>query len=97
MRLFPYFLASRKKSARVARERLQILVAHERAERSRASYLPMLQKEILEVIRKYIHVDQEDVSVAIDRQREYEILELSVVLPGQGQAGVEQPRPKTAL
>lgn len=83
MRLLDYFVASRKKSAAVARERLQILVAHERAERNRPSYLPMLQKEILEVIRKYIHVEQRDVNVSIDREQDYEILALSVVLPGE--------------
>lgn len=83
MRLIEYFMASRKKSAGVARERLQILVAHERAERSRPSYLPRLQNEILEVIRKYIEIEREDVSVTIDRERDYEVLALSVVLPAQ--------------
>lgn len=83
MRLIDYFLASRKKSACVARERLQILVAHERAERTRPSYLPRLQNEILEVIRKYIEVERDDVSVTIDREKNYEVLALSVVLPAQ--------------
>ncbi|NIR29531.1 MAG: cell division topological specificity factor MinE [Gammaproteobacteria bacterium] len=83
MRLIEYFMASRKKSAGVARERLQILVAHERAERSRPSYLPRLQNEILEVIRKYIEIERKDVSVTIDRERDYEVLALSVVLPTQ--------------
>lgn len=92
MRLLDYFAASRKKSATVARERLQILVTHERAERDRPSYLPMLQKEILEVIRKYIHVEQRDVSVSIDKDRDCEILALNVVLPGPGQARHEHRR-----
>lgn len=83
MRLLEYFVASRRKSACVARERLQILVAHERAERSRPSYLPMLQNELLEVIRKYIEIERKDVSVTIDRERDYEVLALSVVLPAQ--------------
>lgn len=81
MGLFDYFLASRRSSASVAKERLQILVAHERADRDRPSYLPMLQKDILEVIRKYIEVDQEDVNVKLDRDEDCEILALSVVLP----------------
>lgn len=81
MGLFDYFLASRKSSASIAKERLQILVAHERADRARPSYLPMLQKDILEVIRRYVEVDQEDVSVKLDRDDDCEILALSVVLP----------------
>jgi cell division topological specificity factor len=82
MGMLDYFRASRRKgSASVAKDRLQILVAHERAERGRPSYLPMLQKEILEVIRKYVHVDQTDVSVTVDHEDDCEILALNVVLP----------------
>jgi len=81
MGMLDYFRASRAKSASVAKERLQILVAHERAERGRPSYLPMLQKEILEVIRKYVHIEQKDVSVSIDHEDDCEILALNVVLP----------------
>lgn len=83
MGLFDSFLASRKKSASVAKERLQILVAHERAARNRPSYLPMLQQDILEVIRKYVEVDPDDVNVSLDRDKDCEILALNVVLPEQ--------------
>lgn len=81
MRLFNYFLTSRKRSASIAKERLQILVAHERAERNGPSYLPMLKNDILEVIQKYVPVDQKDVQVKLDREEDCEILALSVVLP----------------
>ena len=49
MGLLDHFRPSQKKSADVARERLQIILAHERTERNRPSYLPKLQREILEV------------------------------------------------
>ena len=81
MGLFDYFKPSEKKSATVARERLQIILAHERAERDRPSYLPRLQKEILAVVRKYVEVDQEDVEINLDRRDDCEILALSVTLP----------------
>jgi len=81
MGMLDYFMASRKKSASVAKERLQILVAHERSQRGGPSYLPMLQKEILEVIRKYVAIDPEDVSVSVDHEGQCEILALNVVLP----------------
>ena len=95
MKLFDYFMASRKKSAVVAKERLQIVVAHERAERNSPSYLPMLQEEILEVIRKYVPIEQKDVSMTIDRDADCEMLALNVVLPeraGRVQRGVHAGR-----
>ena len=65
MSIFNYFL--RKKaaapSASMAKERLQIIVAHERNKRNAPDYLPLLQQEILEVIRKYVEIDQDHVAV----------------------------------
>jgi cell division topological specificity factor len=81
MGLLDIFRNSRKGSASVAKERLQILVAHDRAERNRPSYLPKLQKEILEVIRKYVEVDQDAISVNYEQDDQQEVLELNIVLP----------------
>ncbi|NCA70959.1 MAG: cell division topological specificity factor MinE [Sphingobacteriia bacterium] len=82
MGLLDYFRASRPKgSASVAKERLQILVAHDRAERGRPSYIPRLQQEILEVIRKYVEVDMSAVSVKYEQEDCHEVLELNIVLP----------------
>ena len=82
MGMFDYFRTPRDKSATVAKERLQVIVAHERAERGRPSYLPKLHSELLEVICKYVHVDPQDVQVSVDKNKECEILALNVVLPG---------------
>jgi cell division topological specificity factor len=82
MRLLDYFRSSRSRgSAHLAKERLQILVAHDRAERHRPSYLPKLQREILAVIRKYVEVDMNAVSVNYEQEESREILELNIVLP----------------
>jgi cell division topological specificity factor len=82
MGLLDVFRASRKKgSAAVAKERLQILVAHERAFRNRPSYLPRLQQEILDVIRKYVEVDMDAVSVNYEQDNDQELLELNIILP----------------
>ncbi len=61
------FFRSRKSqsSASIAKERLQIIVAHERGNRSQPDYLPQLQKDLLEVIRKYVPIDQEQVQVEL--------------------------------
>jgi len=70
-----------QRSAVVAKERLRILVAHDRIARDRPSYLPHLEHEILEVIRRYVDVEPEAVSVRYDQEESKEILELNIVLP----------------
>lgn len=85
MGLLDYFRSSRQATASIAKERLQILVAHERAERNKPDYLPMLQKELLEVIRKYVNVDQDAISVTMEQDDTREVLELNIVLPDEGE------------
>ena len=67
--------------ASVAKERLSIIVAHERGQRSQPDYLPALQKELVEVIRKYVNIDQDQVQVALENQGSCSILELNITLP----------------
>jgi cell division topological specificity factor len=81
MSLLDYFRTSKTSSASLAKERLQILVAHERTSRNQPSYLPQLQKELLEVIRKYVTIDQDAISVNFEQDDNQETLELNIVLP----------------
>jgi len=81
MRLLDYFRSNKNSSANVAKERLQILVAHERATRDAPSWFPQFQNEILQVIRKYVAIDDEAVSINIDHEDNQEILELNITLP----------------
>lgn len=84
MRLFDYFRSSkRNNTASEAKERLQVIIAHGRIERDGPEYLPRLKQEILEVIKKYAEVDQEDVKVNMDRDGDYEILELNITIPSK--------------
>ena len=85
MSLLDYFKTTKPNSAKLAKERLQILVAHERNTRNQPSYLPEMQQELLKVIRKYIQIDQEDISVHFESDDEQETLELNIVLPEQPQ------------
>jgi len=81
MSLLDYFKQNKKKgSASLAKERLQILVAHDRRG-SGPSYLPQLQKDLLKVIRKYVAVNNDAVSVQVEHDGDQEILELNIVLP----------------
>jgi len=68
-------------TAAVAKERLQIIVAHERKKRSEPDYLPQMQQEIIEVIRKYVTIADDQVSVQLDDSDDCSVLELNVTLP----------------
>jgi cell division topological specificity factor len=81
MSLLDYFKISKVGTASLAKERLQILVAHERTSMNQPTYLPQLQKELLEVIRKYVNVSQDAISVSFEQDEHQETLELNIVLP----------------
>ena len=78
--IIDYFRATPRTTASVARERLQIVVAHERSQRNGPDYLPMLQRELLDVVARYVKVDTEQVKVEFGRSGDYAILELNVTL-----------------
>jgi cell division topological specificity factor len=81
MSIFSY-LRKRGQSASVAKERLQIIISHERAQRSTPDYLPKLQEEILEVIAKYVPINREQVVVNLDRLNDNSaVLELNITMP----------------
>ena len=81
MDLMDYFRSSEPSTAAMAKARLQILVAHDRSARNRPNYLPKLQAELLEVIRKYVEVGQDAITVHMQQDDKREFLELSIVLP----------------
>jgi cell division topological specificity factor len=83
MSLIEKIFGKRQKTAAIARERLQIILAHERDGRlnSKPDYLPALQRELMEVISKYVSVNLEDIKVQLERQDNYEVLEVNIVLP----------------
>jgi len=83
MSFLDYFRNTKKKTAspNVAKERLQIIVAHERGQRDHPDYLPQLQQELLDVIRKYVQIEDDMVQVEVDRHGNCSVLELNVQLP----------------
>lgn len=75
MSILSFLLGEKKKSASVAKERLQLLIAHERVGgRPPADYLPALQKELVAVISKYVKISNDDIRVSLERQDELEVL-----------------------
>ncbi len=84
MALLDYFRSSKPNTtASLAKERLQIIVAHERNDRKSPDYLPQLKQDILNVIAKYVKVSEEQVSVEFDQSDDLAVLELNVTLPDQ--------------
>jgi cell division topological specificity factor len=81
MGIFDFLTQRQKNTANVAKSRLQILIQQERSMRGAPDYLPMLQRELLEVIRKYINVDTDAVKVAMHKDGDNELLDISVALP----------------
>ena len=85
MSIFNY-LKKRNQTASVAKERLQIIISHERSQRNTPDYLPKLQEEILEVIAKYVPINKQKVSVNVERIGNGSVLELNVSMPDQSLA-----------
>lgn len=83
MSILNFFKTKKQDTASIAKERLQIIVAHERSQRNQPDYLPRLQQELLEVIRKYVEVDKDQVEVALDNNGNCSVLELNITLPGR--------------
>ncbi len=81
MSLLSYLRTPKKGTAQTAKERLQVVIAHQRTERSRHPFLPELQQDLLEVIRRYFPVENDQVQVQLEREGDCEILELNVTLP----------------
>ena len=83
MSFLSFLLGEKKKTASVAKERLQIILAHERSGRgaSRPDYLPALQRELVAVISKYVSIRAEDIKVHFERQDNLEVLEVKIELP----------------
>jgi cell division topological specificity factor len=78
-----FLLGEKKKTASVAKERLQIILAHERSGRNpgQPDYLPALQRDLMAVISRYIKIDLQDIKVHVDRQDNLEVLEVKIELP----------------
>lgn len=76
------FQRQRATPASVAKERLQIIISHERGQRDEnPDYLLDLQQEIIDVIAKYVKIDKDLVKVQLEHKGENAVLELNVTMP----------------
>ena len=81
MALLSLFFGNKPKSADVAKERLQLIIAHERTGQSPPNFLPQLQRELLAIISKYVSISEQDIKVNLEKQGNLEVLEVNIVLP----------------
>ena len=72
-----------KTSASTAKERLQIVVSHQRANGKKPDYLPQLHKELLEVVSRYTNIDQERIQVQLQNDGDFSVLELNITIPSE--------------
>ena len=83
MSLLSYFFGTKQKTASMAKERLSLIIAHERGGNRAPDFLPALQRELIEVISKYVNVGIDDIKVQLEKQDNCEILEVNSTLPEQ--------------
>ena len=84
-------LFRKKSSAPVARDRLQVLLAHERSVIGKSDLLAVLQEEILAVIAKHISVERDAVQIKMDRGEAMSMLEIDVEVPLNARKGKQVP------
>ena len=87
MSLIEFLFGKKQTSAQIARDRLQIIIAQERVKDQAPDYLPTLQKELLEVLSKYVHVSLEDIRISQEKQDGVDVLELNITLPDAPKKG----------
>ncbi|CAM07417.1 TPA: cell division topological specificity factor MinE [Neisseria meningitidis] len=84
MSLIEFLFGRKQKTATVARDRLQIIIAQERAQEGQTpDYLPTLRKELMEVLSKYVNVSLDNIRISQEKQDGMDVLELNITLPEQ--------------
>jgi cell division topological specificity factor len=81
MKFFDFFTKQSSSSAPKARERLQVLLAHERSSVGQSDLVVRLREEILSVIGKHVKIDRDKVTVKMDRGEKVSTLEIDVEIP----------------
>ena len=93
MNLMQYFRASRKAeppSAETAKERLTLILSHERIGRTREDFLPRLQQELVAVVARYVAIDPGKVKLDLERGGDMSTLAIEIELPGPRPGSVGQ-------
>src|SRR5216684_3691182 len=87
MGLYELLFRPHRHSAAIAKERLKIVLAHERAGRHAPDFLPKLQNELIEVVARYVEIREDMIRVNLGKSGETSLLEINIELDGA------KPRP----
>ena len=90
MSLFDFFFPRKPASASIAKERLQLVLAHERADRDSPDFLPRMQKELLAVVAKYIAIKEDMIRVSLGKEGNTSVLEINVEMPSAAKAAMKK-------
>src|SRR5437870_13220811 len=82
MRLLNYFFPARPTSASIAKERLKIVLSHERASRTAPDFLPRLQKELIDVVGRYVEIRDDMIRVTLGKTGQTSSLEINTEIEG---------------
>ena len=82
MRLFNLLFPPRPTSAAIAKERLKIVLAHERAGSQAPDFLPRLQKELIDVVGRYVEIRDDMIRVTLGKTGETSLLEINIEIEG---------------
>lgn len=87
MSFLHFLLGEKKKSNQVAKDRLKLILVRDReTDNAAADFLPQLQRELIEVISKYIKVNPDDIKVNLDKQDSLEVLEVKIEMSAEEMA-----------
>ena len=84
-------LFGRRRSAPIARERLQILLSHDRGIRGQSDLLSVLREEILVVIARHVQIERDQVMVKMDRGDTVSVLEIDIEIPNSASELLAMP------
>ncbi len=100
MRLLDFLFPERRNTALIARDRLKIVLAHERASRDAPDFLGPLQKDLIEVVGRYVELRDDMLRVNLGRSGDISMLEINVELDGARikpvRNGAAEPPPRPA-
>jgi cell division topological specificity factor len=78
MRFFKFLLPPRPTSASIAKERLKIVLSHERASRTAPDFLPRLQRELIDVVGRYVEIRDDMIRVSLGKSGDTSLLEINI-------------------
>src|SRR6266702_3264254 len=92
MGLYELLFSPHRHSAAIAKERLKIVLAHERAGRGAPDFLPKLQRDLIDVVGRYVEIREDMIRVNLGKSGETSLLEINIEIDGAKPKPAPPPR-----